>query len=911
MSLENSRREQANALLNSRTRLVADLPVQSRSQEAAEGGCGVLGFAANVPIAGRHIVSASQQMHNRGNGKGGGIAAAGLDPAQMRVSPEVLRTHYLIQVAYLDRGARAEVERECLMGRFDITESYPVGRLDDYRTVHSLQVCPPDVVRYFCRVKPEVLARFAEENGLRHLPARQVEDEYVYQNTFRLNQRYYASLGDKRAFVLCHGRDLLVFKIVGYAEQAAAYYRLEDLTAHVWISHQRYPTKGRMWHPGGAHPFIGVNEALVHNGDFANYYRVTEYLRQRNIVPLFLTDTEVSVLLFDLWDRVYGYPLEVLLEALAPTTERDYDMLPPEKQALYRVIQQTHLHGSPDGPWFFIVARSKPDIQTWQLLGITDTSMLRPQVFALYESRDVVTAPVQIGLIASERQAINACLRSLATEDARFQPLADKYWVARGGSYTDGGAFVLTVSKSEQGCHLTCHDKFGKLVTVPGTPHCHSEPSAFGGGEESRLCRTETPSLRSGQALRSAQGDEASLAPLPQNNADRAGALYDSVMDSFTCGADNWLAEARESLTIADLSQVSAWMDWLVRFACSDDATRTYAIDILTRLRDRRYDSGVKKRSALLAMVDKTLHHILRAVPGLDIDSGSLHRRVDWHTRQTLRAPEAVEQALVVDACGFSSEGEESAARLLCQAHSLGWRRFITFDWRGGRFAGCGLGPDTDDVRLDIYGDAGDYLGSGLDGAHVFVHGDAQDQVGQVLKRGRLVIHGDVGQTFLYGAKGGEIFVLGSAAGRPLINAVGRPRAVINGTCLDYLAESFMAGDPLKGGGFVILNGVTCDETGRLIELDTPYPGGNLFSLASGGAIYLRDPYSKVDDGQLNGGQFASLSDADWRLVEPYLRQNEALFGISVTDLLRVDGEVQPPSKVYRKVEVKSLDVLH
>jgi len=28
-------------------------------------------------------------------------------------------------------------------------------------------------------------------------------------------------------------------------------------------------------------------------------------------------------------------------------------------------------------------------------------------------------------------------------------------------------------------------------------------------------------------------------------------------------------------------------------------------------------------------------------------------------------------------------------------------------------------------------------------------------------------------------------------------------------------------------------------------------------------------------------------------------------------DLLRVDGQIQPPSRVYRKVEVKSLDVLH
>ena len=104
---------------------------------------------------------------------------------------------------------------------------------------------------------------------------------------------------------------------------------------------------------------------------------------------------------------------------------------------------------------------------------------------------------------------------------------------------------------------------------------------------------------------------------------------------------------------------------------------------------------------------------------------------------------------------------------------------------------------------------------------------------------------------------------------------------------------------------------MTFEETGRLIELDTPYPGGNLFSLATGGAIYLRDPHGKVEDDQLNGGQFAALSDSDWRLIEPYLRKNEELFGIRVDDLLRVDSLVQPPSKVYRKVEVKSLDVLH
>jgi glutamate synthase domain-containing protein 1 len=842
-------------------------------------------------------------MHNRGNGKGGGIAVAGLDPAQMRVSEKTLRSHYLIQIAYIDSDSRGEVERECIEGRFDIAQTYPVEKVSDYRSILGLEIQPPEVVRYFCRVKPETLARFAEENGLRHLPARQVEDEFVYQNTFRLNQRYYTSLGDKRAFVLCHGRDLLVYKIVGYAEQAIAYYRLEDLAAHVWISHQRYPTKGRIWHPAGAHPFIGVNEALVHNGDFANYHRVTEYLRQRNIVPLFLTDTEVSALLFDLWDRVYAYPLEVLLEALAPTTERDFDMLPPEKQTLYRAIQQTHLHGSPDGPWFFIIARSRPDLQSWQLLGITDTSMLRPQVFALYESdgRKTKTPPVQIGLIASERQAINACLRSLSEEDPRFQPLADKYWVARGGSYTDGGAFVLTVSRNDakQNIQLTFQDKFGNRIEIP-RPVLSEETDDAQGGYTKHSKREISNALRQTITLFYSHGKNDDLRILP-----------DSIPDSCRYIAEKWFTEAREWITLADLLQFNSWMDWLVRFSSLDDSRRAFTIAALTLLRDFRYPTGLKKRSALLATVDTTLYRLLRTLPVLNTGDPCLYQRVDFHSIQALRSPKPGEQVLVVDASNFPSEGEQSTARLLCQAHALGWRSFIAFDWRGGRFAGCGLGPDTEDVRIDLYGDCGDYLGSGLDGAQIYLHGDAQDQVGQILKRGRLVIYGDVGQTFLYGAKGGEIFVQGSAAGRPLINAVGCPRAVINGTCLDYLAESFMAGDPLNGGGFAILNGVAFDETGRLVELDTPYPGGNLFSLASGGAIYLRDPRQKLDEDQLNGGQFAPLAQADWRLIEPYLLKNQAFFGVRMEDLLRVDGELQPPEMVYRKVEVKSLDVLH
>jgi glutamate synthase domain-containing protein 3 len=154
----------------------------------------------------------------------------------------------------------------------------------------------------------------------------------------------------------------------------------------------------------------------------------------------------------------------------------------------------------------------------------------------------------------------------------------------------------------------------------------------------------------------------------------------------------------------------------------------------------------------------------------------------------------------------------------------------------------------------------------------------------------------------MYGAKGGEVYVLGNAAGRPLINSVGRPKAIINGTCLDFLAESFMAGDPLNNGGFVILNGIKFDDNGKIVPLPEPYPGSNLFSLASGGAIYVRDPQKKCDEQQLNGGQFMPLSNEDWELILPYLQENERLFGISIKDLLTVNGERFEPTEVYRKV---------
>ncbi len=857
------------ALLDTRRDFTSPYPAGRIQKAADEGGCGVTGFAASIPVAGRHIVSPSVQMHNRGNGKGGGIAAVGLDAATLGVSQEILDDDYLIQIAYLDTEARQQVEAKFITPVFRVDHARRQPTVDNWQDIKGLVVKPPDVWQYFVRVKPEVLQHFIQQHKLYGLAWRKVEDEYVAQNCYKLNEAYYASLGEKKAFVMSQGRNMLILKIVGYAEEAAYYYQLLDFKAHVWIAHQRYPTRGRVWHPGGAHPFAALNTALVHNGDFANYFSVSEYLSQRHFYPQFLTDTEVAVLTFDLWHRLYGYPLEYVIESMAPTTERDFDLLPPERQHVYRQLQAANIHGSPDGPWFFIIARNDPERKSFDLIGITDTSMLRPQVFALHDGE------VQIGLVCSEKQAIDATLASLAEEDPRVCPVADLYWNARGGSATDGGSFIFSLEPKNGGRVLSCHDKFGKPKTVPW----HQRPW-------------------NGEVLEiSLEEDSEVVGLVSAYLTDQTGEqLYRAIRDR---AATISYATFREFLeAISDQ-------------AARSDALKAAAINGLTLLLDRRYDPGDKKRSNLLHLIMETLNRIFGNTPTVGENHNSRYRRVDWDSREQLAAPQQADAILILDAAGFPPEGEDCDARLMCRAFELGWKQFLTYGYKGQRFLGCGFGLNTDGVHIDAYGSTGDYLASGIDGMSIQVHGNAQDQLGQIMKRGKLVVHGDVGQTFMYGAKGGDVYILGNAAGRPLINAVGRPRVVINGTALDFLAESFMAGNVFKDGGFVIVNGLEYDPRGRLRPQRTPYPGSNLFSLASGGALYIRDPYQQVVDEQLNGGEIVDLTAADWDLILPYLQENERLFGISVEhELLQVDGHQRQPDQVYRKIQPGKLAVL-
>ena len=565
-------------IIASRERLNREYPppLDAGGQEE-EGGCGVTGFACSIPVGGKHIFEPSRQMHNRGNGKGGGIAAVGFEPEALGVTREVLDTHYMLQVALIDpedNTVAKAVEDQFITPFLTVVKSGMVPTVEDWRSIPSLEVRPPDIMRYFVRVKQDVLSDFIEKNGFQNLKPGRAEDEFVVQNAIKLNTTFYSTLGEKKAFVMSHGRNMMILKIVGFAEDVASYYKLEEFKAHIWIAHQRYPTKGRVWHPGGAHPFSGMDEALVHNGDFANYYfrqRVSQGPPRVSPVP-------------------HGHG------SLGPASR----LLEPGLRLPHRVHHRGHgphhrsgLRPASRGKAKALPAPSRPPISTdhrtapgsssspgtnptnsyLQLIGITDTAMLRPQVFALQEGE------VQIGLVCSEKQAIDATLESLAKEDSRFCPIADRYWNARGGSHTDGGTFMFTIREEDGRMRLRCQDKFGKEVSFAnGQQACDASAKVTTPEEHAAISRELTPHMNSG-------------------NAWNLFSYLTSVIQTYDYNAVRWTC------------------DELVAAAATGDIPKATIIEALTLVNDRRFDTSDKKRASILWIVRGALTRIFDATP--------------------------------------------------------------------------------------------------------------------------------------------------------------------------------------------------------------------------------------------------------------------------------------------------------
>ena len=276
---------------------------------------------------------------------------------------------------------------------------------------------------------------------------------------------------------------------------------------------------------------------------------------------------------------------------------------------------------------------------------------------------------------------------------------------------------------------------------------------------------------------------------------------------------------------------------------------------------------------------------------------------IDRENKSFLASPQDKQKYLVINCSEFPSIGPESISRFVVQAYELGWKKFITFGWRGQKFSWYGLSSQLNDVRIEVHGISGDRLASGLDGAEIIVHGSAGNRVGQKMKSGRLIIYGDVGPNFMEEAKGGEAYVLGNVSGRLLACSAGSPKVVINGTFFDQSDKPDQSINLERNSGFVILNGLTFDEKGKIEDLEAPYSEKSLLSLASGKTVYVRDPLSKTKEYQITGVRIFDLTEKDCLNIFPCLKENEKFFNIDVLDLITVKNQLLPFHKVYRKVE--------
>ena len=302
--------------------------------------CSIFGMmdTSGNRFSGEPVVEAITNMHVRSNGLGGGFAIYGIYPEYADC--------YAFHIMYLSSEAKAQVE-DFLKQRFLVIHAEEVPTKPTPTIVK-----PPLVWRYFLEVNPE------EADG----PS---QDNYVVNRVMEINT------GAKDAFVLSSGKNMGVFKGVGYPEDIAEFFCLEQYEGYLWTAHGRFPTNTPGWW-GGAHPFSILDWTVVHNGEISSYGINRRYLENFGYSCTMQTDTEVIAYAVDLLIRRHGLPIDIVARVLAPPFWTHIERHPPEEQKNLRTLRQVYGSLLLNGPFTVIIAHQG------EMIGLTDRIRLRP-----------------------------------------------------------------------------------------------------------------------------------------------------------------------------------------------------------------------------------------------------------------------------------------------------------------------------------------------------------------------------------------------------------------------------------------------------------------------------------------------------------------------------------------------------
>lgn len=340
-------------------------------------GCAISGIFSKTgtPINGEKIIKSISVMHDRSNGLGGGFAMYGIYPDY--------KDYFAFHVFYDSTEAKKECE-EYLDRQFDIINLSKIST----RQIEEIKDSPL-IWRYFVTPLKTKLAGSQLD-----------EKAFVAKCVFRINTTI------KGAYVFSSGKNMGVFKAVGFPEDVGRFYRLEEYEGYCLTAHGRYPTNTPGWW-GGAHPFALLDYSVVHNGEISSYDTNRQAAEMHGYKCTLQTDTEVITYIIDYLHRVKKLNMKEIASVIAAPFWKTIDMMKEEDRELHTYLRKTFAPYLITGPFSILVGCDGG------LMALNDRLKLRSMVVA--EKGDTV-------YIASEECAIRV-----------IEPEVDRIYSPSGG----------------------------------------------------------------------------------------------------------------------------------------------------------------------------------------------------------------------------------------------------------------------------------------------------------------------------------------------------------------------------------------------------------------------------------------------------------------------------------------------
>jgi len=358
-------------------------------------GCAVSGIfsKSGKRISGADIVKSIAVMHDRSNGLGGGFACYGIYPEY--------KDFYALHIFYNSALAKKECE-EYIEANFDII---------------NLSKIPTKKIKEITD-EPLIWRYFVTPLSTRLVESQLDEREFTAKRMFHINTK----IAD--AYVFSSGKNMGVFKAVGFPEDVGRFYKLDEYAGYCFTAHGRYPTNTPGWW-GGAHPFAFLDYSVVHNGEISSYDANRRAIEMYGYKCTLLTDTEVITYIIDYLHRKKSLSFAEIASVIAAPFWQTIERMPPAEREVHEYLRVLFSAQLVTGPFSIIVGFDGG------FMALNDRLKLRSMVIG--EKDDMV-------YVSSEEAAIRV-----------IEPNLDTVWAPRGGEPV---IFTLNNNTAE-----TCHPR--------------------------------------------------------------------------------------------------------------------------------------------------------------------------------------------------------------------------------------------------------------------------------------------------------------------------------------------------------------------------------------------------------------------------------------------------------------------